>query len=102
MPNIAAKQAAPRVASQSTSPVRVYRVAAGMRQADLAALAGLNPETIRRLELGQNHPQRATRRALADALGVEPELLWPSNDNAARARSGAVQESGRHPRHGRS
>lgn len=60
------------------SPLRVYRVARGLSQRELAALAGCRPETISRLESGSTlYPRERVRLGIADALGVEPEMVFP-------------------------
>ena len=48
---------------------------AKLRQADLAADAGVGIATIRRLEQGAGEPRLATARKLAAALGVRAEWL---------------------------
>lgn len=50
--------------------LRLYRMARGMRQVDLAAAAGTTPETVSRAENGRHRPHRATARAIAEALGA--------------------------------
>lgn len=42
---------------------------------DLAALAGVGPSTINRVELGYQMPRPSTVRKLAAALGVDPAQL---------------------------
>jgi excisionase family DNA binding protein len=53
--------------------LRAIREAAGLNQIQLAAASGLTHENISRLETGQRAPYAATVRALAQALGIEPE-----------------------------
>ena len=48
---------------------------AGLRQADLAAAAGVGIATVRRIEQGAMEPRLATARKLAAALGVRAEWL---------------------------
>jgi DNA-binding XRE family transcriptional regulator len=69
----------PRVRSGAAStPLYRARLAAGLRQTDLAALAaGLHPDTIRRLEQGQHTPTPRTAMRLAAALSLRPCDLWP-------------------------
>ena len=51
--------------------LRRARVTAGLAQEELAARAGLSPNTISGLERGEHRrPYPATIRALADALGL--------------------------------
>lgn len=55
--------------------LRVYRTARGLTQRELAAAAGVTRETVIGAETRRRHPREATLRALAYALGVEPEAL---------------------------
>ena len=56
--------------------LRQYRNAAGLTQEDLAARAGLNPDTISLLERGERRrPHRYTTRSLAEALGLSQQDL---------------------------
>ena len=56
--------------------LRQYRNAAGLTQEDLAAHAGLNPDTISLLERGERRrPHRFTTQSLAAALGLSPQEL---------------------------
>jgi excisionase family DNA binding protein len=55
--------------------LRAVREAAGFSQLTLAGKTGLTHEAISRLELGLRAPRAATVRALAEALGVAPELF---------------------------
>lgn len=59
------------------SLVRVCRVAANLKQADLADRAGLTQETISNVERGAVAPRRKTARAIALALSVDVDQLWP-------------------------
>jgi DNA-binding XRE family transcriptional regulator len=60
----------------------VWRVAHGLRQADLAAKAGLSQPTIQRLEAGGIDPHLSTARALAAALDVTVDDLFPFGDRS--------------------
>jgi excisionase family DNA binding protein len=53
--------------------LRAIREAAGLNQIQLAAASSLTHEAISSLETGKRSPYAATVRALAQALGVEPE-----------------------------
>ena len=65
--------------------LRQYRNAAGLTQEDLAARAGLNPDTISLLERGERRrPHRFTMQSLARALGLSPQELIRF-ETAARA-----------------
>lgn len=61
------------------SPLELHRRAAGLTQAELSAMAGVNVRQIRRVELGEADAGNLTARnliAIADALGAEiRELL---------------------------
>ena len=59
------------------SALRLLRVSAGLKQAELAELAEVSRDTIYRLEVGkQLRPQRRVGARIAAALGVEPEVLF--------------------------
>lgn len=65
-----------------TAPVetrlRAARLAAGYSQEALAGRAGIGRATVERIETGRSpRPRIATRRVLADALGVKVADLWP-------------------------
>jgi transcriptional regulator with XRE-family HTH domain len=62
------------------SPLVVFRVAKGLTQAQLAAAAGISTETVSNIERGVYRPLPLTARALAGALGCEPEELVPVNE----------------------
>ena len=69
--------------------LRRAREAAGLAQEELAARAGLSPNTVGGLERGEHrHPYPATVRALADALGLT---------DAERAALAAAVPSARPP-----
>jgi transcriptional regulator with XRE-family HTH domain len=67
---------------RSTVPtaLRLHRVAAGLRQTDLAELAELSRETVVNLENGKTKPAPQTVKALAAALGVTGAELFPGLD----------------------
>ncbi len=48
-----------------------------LTQRELAELAGLDQETVRRIEAGLVRPRVRTRFRIAMALGLEAEDLWP-------------------------
>jgi transcriptional regulator with XRE-family HTH domain len=56
---------------------RLYR---GMSQSELAEKAGLKQAQVSRLESGTREPRLQTARKLAEALGVDVDLLFPSDD----------------------
>ena len=51
-------------------PLRVLRVNAGLSQEALARQARVAVHTILRIEQGGRHPHPATRKRIADVLGV--------------------------------
>jgi transcriptional regulator with XRE-family HTH domain len=57
------------------TPLLLYRLALPLTRAELGDRAGVHPETVARLERGENVPTTDTARRLAAALGVEPEDL---------------------------
>jgi putative transcriptional regulator len=61
-------------------PLAVYRYAAGLTQSELAKRAGISRPALVNIERGRAHPRLLTIRALADALGVDPDELFPTND----------------------
>jgi DNA-binding XRE family transcriptional regulator len=67
--------------------MRVWRVASGLRQSDLARLTGLSEPQINRIEVGRSVPKLTTARALADALGATVDELFPrTSEPSERAR----------------
>ncbi len=60
------------VTAATGTPVslRVWRVNAGLSQEALAREAGVGVHTIMRIEQGGRRPHPATRKRIADALGV--------------------------------
>ena len=59
------------------SRVVARRKALGMDQETLAALAGTTKPTISRIESGQINPRDHLKLAIANALAVEVETIWP-------------------------
>jgi DNA-binding XRE family transcriptional regulator len=55
--------------SRMVPPLKVARIASGLKQEELAELAGVTRQTIGALE-GGGSPRLRTAQALADALGV--------------------------------
>lgn len=83
-----------------STPLRVYRVARGLTQAQLAARAGVARITVGALERREATPQLHTAQVLASALGVPTEELFPPEDDFGSAANGAEvktpAEAGRH------
>lgn len=64
-------------AGRTTSPVRVYRTARGLTQAELADLAGITPQALRSIEKGRSNPRVKTAKAIAEVLGITLDALFP-------------------------
>jgi transcriptional regulator with XRE-family HTH domain len=62
------------------SKVHDARAARGFTLEELAALAGSTPQTIHKIERGQIAPRDHLRIALAFALGVDVDRLFPIPD----------------------
>ena len=63
--------------------LKALRERSVLSREELAEEAGLNYETVRRIEAGEQQPRPKTIRALARALGVEPyELVKVRGSNA--------------------
>jgi DNA-binding XRE family transcriptional regulator len=88
-------------ARRATSPLRLFRVAAGLTQAELAERSGIARITVGALERGENSPHLATARRLAGVLGCSAEQLFPNDDDPA-STPGRREESVRTHRHGES
>jgi DNA-binding XRE family transcriptional regulator len=56
-------------------------------------MVGVTRETVCRLERGHEGPTWATARALAAALGVTPERIFPGHDERPVSKPGAVTTS---------
>lgn len=61
------------------TPLRAARRQIKLSAESVAALAGITPLTVRRLERGLHVPRPETKGALSAALGVPVEVLWPSH-----------------------
>ena len=61
--------------------LRIQRVTAGLRQSELAELAGVHQTAISHLELGKRGTTQETLAVLADVLGCDVTDLLP--DKAA-------------------
>lgn len=81
-----------------STPLRQARLAARLSADRLAAMAGIAPLTVRRLERGLHDPKSATRCALSGALGLPVEVLFPeTNEGPAASRALEKELSGHHP-----
>ena len=64
--------------------LRRCRMEAALTQGELAALAGLSPRSVARIERGETEPHASTIRKLARTLGREPlELMGPDLDDGS-------------------
>jgi DNA-binding XRE family transcriptional regulator len=70
------------VPTPTLSPVAVARFIRDLTQAELADRAGLNRDTIGRIERGEL-PTLRTAIAIADALDVDVADILPHNENDA-------------------
>lgn len=75
--------------------VRARRRAKEWTQAELGKRAGVTPQAISTYEKGRSEPEKAVRKALADALGCDEADLFPSKKNAPIALVGDRQDKPR-------
>src|SRR5215217_3377716 len=74
--------------------LRRLREERALRQEDLALLAGIGKNTVKRIEKNRTEPHMTTIRKLADALEVDPaelvrgELISPQVANGAKRGTG--------------
>ncbi len=62
--------------------IKELRLLKGLTQEELAELTGLSVRTIQRIESGEVDPRTYTLNALAEALGVDLEVLTSKKKNA--------------------
>jgi DNA-binding XRE family transcriptional regulator len=67
------------------SVLQLVRVADGLSQEDLARAAHVSRRTIGLIEGGHAWPRTVTQEALASALGVSREALFPTRASAPEA-----------------
>ncbi len=65
------------------SPLRLRRLTLGLRQVDLALLAGISREQVIRLEAGGCEPRIHTALRLAGVLDCDVGDLFPTDDDRA-------------------
>lgn len=63
--------------------LRVIREQRELSMSALASRAGLTAATVSRIESGKRSASLRTLAALAQALEVDPELLWPKVEDVA-------------------
>lgn len=56
--------------------IKAARIAAGLRQEDLAEILGIEQSQVSRWERGQNAPRDDLRQELARVLGVDPDSIF--------------------------
>lgn len=78
--------------ARTAHPLRVYRVAAGLTQEELARRAGVQGLTVSRIETWKHAPMRRTVRKLAAVLGVEPAVLVPAKKSERPATNPDARE----------
>ncbi len=66
---------------RSAHPLKVYRTAKLLSQAETARAAGVARSTIIRIEAG-DRPSLKTALAIAAAIGVESRVLFPEERHA--------------------
>jgi transcriptional regulator with XRE-family HTH domain len=76
--------------------LRKYRKRAAFTQEKLAELCDCDPSYIRQIEIGRRFPSVRYIERLAQALGVEPHLLF-FDENAHSADAGMSDENARSP-----
>jgi len=57
-----------------------YRIAAGLKRAELSERAGLSDKTIQRLEAGTTNPSEESIERIAEVLGLRPVDFIPRSD----------------------
>lgn len=71
------------ITTGSATTLELYRRARGLGREQLSVLAGVNRETIARWERRENNPRLATARAVAAALEVPVDALFPPTGQGA-------------------
>lgn len=63
---------------RSRSTLASLRIVAGLTQGELADRAGVSAESVSNWERGRNEPQYRHALAIADALGCDVRLVFPT------------------------
>ena len=71
----------------STVRLRQARQAKGLSQRKLADAAGITQVALSHLETGRSSPRLTTARALAAALKVDVDSIWPDTNGGVRRGS---------------
>jgi putative transcriptional regulator len=67
-----------RTCRRPVRPLKVARIASGLKQEELAQLVGVSRQTIGALEAGSS-PRLRTAQAIANALGIPLAELFPAS-----------------------
>ena len=86
--------------ARQPSPLALARFSRGFTQREFAQRVSVTRETISRLERGAT-PQLTTAQAIANALGLTVEAIFPKTDEDAVTTRRLVTASPRQGRHGR-
>jgi len=73
--------------------IKVLRTAAGLKQKELAHLAGMNSNYLSLVEAGRRAPSVSVLRAIAKALNVPVSLLFWENEDLPILTSTNEEES---------
>ncbi len=73
---------------KTVNRVREFREKLGITQEELASRAQISFFTVSRIENGHTVPQRSTKAAIAQALGIKVDTLWPGSP---RRKAAAVR-----------
>jgi len=68
--------------------LRATRLERGLSTADVAGIAGVGVRTVQRVEAGQQSPTFDVAAALADAVGMEIQVLVHRTNHRGGASSG--------------
>lgn len=68
------------------SKLKLYRVIAGLTQAELAQKARMNQEDISRYELGKHTPLGKRQERIAQVLGKKVRTVFPEGTRTKRKR----------------
>jgi transcriptional regulator with XRE-family HTH domain len=72
----------------SRTPLRRARERLNLRLEDVASAAGVSIRTVFDAERGRHAPHRSTMKAIAEALALRPQELWPETEFRLRPGMG--------------
>lgn len=86
----------------ASSPIAVARIAAGLKQEQLAERVGISQGQLSRIEHGSHEPAVGVALAIADELGLDVRALWKRSVPQPRPqhRPTAARSSQRKPARG--